>query len=259
MSHTYAARRRAEQESPAPRQARRDVLAGGQSMTALMTGAEAPDTQTMGHKVDLPQAIREKMEGAFGADQSGGEHYESQAVADAGAQAMTVGHRIGFAPGELDFASAGGQALLGHELSHVVSQARGEVRGSGFLRDRSLEARADREGAMAAAGESVYSGPVAPLSSSAVTAAAGPMQARKPWEKKMEISEPTLVSHESVQALEGGGYGIRGQGASESVTKKNYLSPESAALGMLTGKASKEELQGGPHEEAVQPGICKKN
>jgi hypothetical protein len=43
--------------------------------------------------------------------------YESQAVADAGARAVTQGSKIAFAPGMLDFTSYGGQALLGHELS----------------------------------------------------------------------------------------------------------------------------------------------
>lgn len=182
MVQTYAPRRRAQEA--APRAATRDQLAGGQSMTALMAGAEAPAAQTLGRRVDLPQAIQEKMERAFGADLSGVEVYESQAVADAGAEAVTLGRRIGFAPGKLDMASSGGQALLGHELSHVVSQARGEASGRGFLRDQALEARADREGALAAAGEPVYTGPVSPLSSSGAEAAAGPMQARKANKKK---------------------------------------------------------------------------
>lgn len=132
-----------------------------------------------GHRVDLPEEIRSKMEASFGADLSGVEIFESQAVEAAGAQAVTMGNKIGFAPGKLDFASSGGQALLGHELSHVVTQARGEVTGSGFLNDTALEARADREGAMAAAGQSVYTGEVTPLSGSSVAAASGPMQAKK--------------------------------------------------------------------------------
>ena len=139
-----------------------------------------PTAEQLGRRVDLPGAIRAKMEASFGADLSGVELYESQTVADAGAQAMTMGNKIGFAPGELDFVSGAGQALLGHELSHVVSQARGEVTGSGFPNDHALEARADREGALAAAGESVYSGPVAPISTtSTALSAAGPMQAKK--------------------------------------------------------------------------------
>ena len=194
MTQTYAARRRAEtapMQGKTPAQASAPRMVGNQSMEALMTGAQTPSAENLGHQVDLPGAIREKMESSFGADLSGVRLYESQAVADAGAQAITMGDRIGFAPGQLDFASSGGQALLGHELSHVVSQARGQVAGSGFLNDHTLEARADREGAMAAAGESVYSGPVTPLSASSVPAASGPMQAKKPWQKnKTPAAEP---------------------------------------------------------------------
>ncbi len=57
-------------------------------------------------------------------------------------QRLSRGSSIAFAPGMLDFSSYGGQALLGHEISHVVSQARGEVTGGGFLNDQALEARA---------------------------------------------------------------------------------------------------------------------
>ena len=102
-------------------------------MSAIASGSVRPTPEQLGRRVDLPGAIRAKMESAFGADFSGVELYESQTVADAGAQAMTMGNKIGFAPGQLDFASGAGQALLGHELSHVVSQARGEARGGGHV------------------------------------------------------------------------------------------------------------------------------
>ena len=146
------------------------------------------------------------MEAAFGADLSAVKLYESQAVADAGANAVAQGGPHRLCPGKLDFASASGQALLGHELSHVVSQARGEVSGSGFLRDAALETRADREGAMAAAGEQVYIGPVtAALSSASAAPAAGPMQARKPWEeeKPPQITDPqsTVTDISQVSSL----------------------------------------------------------
>lgn len=84
-----------------------------------------------------------------------------------------------------------GQALLGHELSHVASQARGEVRGSGLVNDSTLEARADREGPKAARGESSSmgcGGAVASLSSASAASAAGPMQA-KSGRKKKKIDE----------------------------------------------------------------------
>ena len=178
MSQVYQTRRKIEREAGA---STRETQAKGPDLAQLMGGGAMPTAEQMGHRVDLPGAMRAKMEAAFGADLSGVELYESQTVADAGAQAVTMGNKIGFAPGKLDFASSGGQALLGHELSHVVSQARGEVTGSGFLSDPALEARADREGALAAAGESVYSGPVTPISTtSTALSAAGPMQAKKP-------------------------------------------------------------------------------
>ena len=103
--------------------AAREVVAPGPSLAQLQGGA-LPTPEQIGRKVDLPGGIRAKMEAAFGADLSGVELYESQTVADAGAQAMTMGTKIGFAPGQIDFTSSSGQALLGHELSHVVIQAR---------------------------------------------------------------------------------------------------------------------------------------
>ena len=151
----------------------------GPSMDALRAGTAQPTADMLGHKVDLPGQMQAKMESAFGADLSGVQLYESQAVADAGAEAITQGNRIAFAPGQLDFTSMQGQALLGHELSHVVSQARGEVAGGGFLDDHALEARADREGFLAAQGQSVSGGVAAPLSSVSAASAAGPMQAKK--------------------------------------------------------------------------------
>ncbi len=176
MSQIYQARRR-RQDAPAAKEFQTSVP--GPSMRELAAGA-MPSTEQMGRRVDLPDAVREKMEASFGADFSEMKLYESQTVADAGAEAMTMGSNIAFAPGQLDLTSTAGQALLGHELSHVVSQAKGESAGRGFLADAGLEAQADRQGMLAAQGESAYGGPVAPLSASAVpAAAAGVAQAKK--------------------------------------------------------------------------------
>ena len=153
-------------------------------MDALQSGMVKPTAAEMGHRVDLPEVMRARMEDSFGADFSNVKLYESQTVADAGANAVAQGSSIAFAPGKLDFTSFGGQALLGHELSHVVSQQRGEVTGGGFLNDYALEARADREGAMAARGESVYGGASAPLSAASAAPAAGPMQAMRDREQE---------------------------------------------------------------------------
>ena len=172
MSHTYADRKRTHPAVPLE-----DNAPAQPAFDALRSGAARLTEEQKGRRVDLPDAMRTKMENAFGADLGAVKLYESQAVADVGSQAIARGPEIAFAPGMLDFTSYGGQALLGHEISHVVSQARGEVTGGGFLSDASLEARADREGAMAAAGQTVAP-PVSALSPVTADAAAGPMQAK---------------------------------------------------------------------------------
>ena len=159
------------------------------SMDALRAGMALPATEQPGQRVDLPSQIQAKMESAFGMDFSGVRLYRSQAVADGGAQAVTQGSRIAFAPDRLDFFSREGQSLLGHELSHVASQARGEARGQGFLQDARLESQADREGAMAAQGESV--GPATgTLSAASAVGAAGPMQAKKDKKDRQQTNAP---------------------------------------------------------------------
>ena len=188
MDATFKSRKQKEAKAPKTEET---GSRGGPSLEALRTGAAAPTREQMGRRVDLPDAMREKMEASFGADLSAVKLYESEAVEEAGANAVTRGADIAFAPGMLDFTSFGGQALLGHELSHVVSQARGEVAGGGFLNDASLEARADREGTMAAAGEQV-SLPAAAVSGVSAASAAGPMQADK--------KESKLKKHQHRQA-----------------------------------------------------------
>ncbi len=224
MAMTYMNRRRAENSKPAQQQSR---AAQGPSLAQLAAGA-APTQEQMGRQVDLPEAIRAKMEASFGADFSNVKVYESQTVADAGAQAMTMGSSVMFAPGQLDFASSGGQALLGHELSHVVSQARGESRGVGFLRDAGLEAQADRQGAMAAAGESVYSGPLTPISSTSTAAsAAGPMQAKKPKKDKQPAGDVINPMPEGYSEKAMGGESERRSSANMAVQRAVAgLSPE---------------------------------
>ena len=190
MSYTYTARKKTDSS------AERTEAAHGPSLDALRSGAVKPTQEQMGHRVDLPDAMREKMENAFGADLSAVKLYESRAVDDAGANAVAQGSNIAFAPGMLDFTSYSGQALLGHEISHVVSQARGEVSGSGFLNDHALEARADREGATAAAGQTVAV-PDAAMSPVSAASAAGPMQADKNErrEAKFRNAQQDVVSN----------------------------------------------------------------
>ncbi len=155
----------------------------------------------LGQRIDLPGEIQSKMERAFGMDLSGVRLYRSQAVDDAGAHAVAQGSRIAFAPDHTDFSSPQGQALLGHELSHIVSQARGEAHGLGFLSDPALEAQADREGAMAARGEFVGPAALATGSLSPATAlsASGPMQADLKTEEEKKKDEEKKKSEEKAK------------------------------------------------------------
>ena len=182
MSYTYANRKRSDSAVP-----NKEAAPHSPSLDTLRSGAARPTQEQMGRRVDLPDTMRTKMEEAFGADLSAVKLYESEAVADANATAITQGSSIAFAPGALDFTSFGGQALLGHEISHVVSQARGEVTGGGFLNDHALEARADREGAMAAAGQQIAM-PTAAMSTVSAASAAGPMQAKDKNKNKKKDS-----------------------------------------------------------------------
>ena len=219
MSYTY------EQRKRPPGQTETAPVRKSNAVHSAMTPAAAQSA----HRVDLPDAMRAKMESAFGADLSDVKLYESQAVADAGAEAVTQGSSIAFAPGKLDFASSGGQSLLGHELSHVVSQARGGVTGSGFLNDQALEARADREGAMAAAGQQVYSGPVTGALSSAAPAvsAAAPMQAKRKSkeEKRQERAQKNVDRLYRIQAGLNTGMGL----SKEEKAAKNVVSAKDSA------------------------------
>ena len=167
-----------------------EQFSGGMNESSLPNSAMV---ENPGHQVDMPTVMREKMEDSFGMDLSGVKLYENKAVGKAGAEAVAQGSNIAFAPGKLDFSSTHGQELLGHEISHVASQAKGEVKGSGLVNDSALEARADREGARAARGESVtsgFSGATAALSSSSAASAAGPMQAKSGKKKPKKMDSP---------------------------------------------------------------------
>ena len=180
---------------------------------ALMSGAARPTAEQKGRPFDLDAAMKAKMENAFG-DLSAVKFYESRAVADAGAEAIAQGNEIAFAPGMADFSTRSGQERLGHELSHVMSQRAGQVRGSGFLADSALEARADREGALAAAGQQVYAGPVTHAVSAASPSpmVAGAMQAKKKKdivtvEPKLDLGPEMITDYDSYLKAVGGGPG----------------------------------------------------
>jgi hypothetical protein len=111
----------------------------------------------------MPEAVRGKMEAAFGTDFSSVRIHEGPNAGAVGALAYTQGTDIHFAPGQYQPGSQHGQELLGHELAHVVQQRAGVVSvpqgkgadGPAINGDPALEAEADRLGIQAARGQAV--------------------------------------------------------------------------------------------------------
>ncbi len=108
----------------------------------------------------MTKPVRSKMENSFGT--SFGDvkiHQNSMQAKAVGALAYTQGNQIHFAPGQYNPQSLSGQALLGHELTHVVQQRAGRVpvpaqsKGAPINADPALEYEADVMGARAARGQ----------------------------------------------------------------------------------------------------------
>jgi len=122
------------------------VQRGGNSF-ALPPGFTLP----RGAGTLLPEAVRHKMETAFGADFSSVRVHVGPEAPAIGALAFTIGETVVFAPGQYDPVTLRGQQLLGHELAHVIQQRAGRVRnpfggGVAVVMDAALEAEADRMG-----------------------------------------------------------------------------------------------------------------
>lgn len=107
----------------------------------------------------LPDATRAKMEASFGADFSDVRVAVGDAAPRMGAAAFAQGDQLAFAPGSYAPGSGAGDALIGHELAHVVQQRAGRVaapaqgKGAPVVDDEALEREADLAGARAARGE----------------------------------------------------------------------------------------------------------
>jgi len=102
----------------------------------------------------LPMAVRQQMESALDASFADVRVHVGPEASRIGAIAFTTGSDIYFAHGQYNPSTPQGQALLGHELVHVIQQRAGRVRspysgGLAVVQDAALEAEADRLGARA--------------------------------------------------------------------------------------------------------------
>jgi len=141
---------------PPPGPARVPVVQGhfprGVNAAAPALAAALRTPRTAGQP--LPPAVRQKMEARFGTSFADVRVHVGQHVAAAGATAFTRGAEIHFAPGHYQPSTMQGQRALARELAHVVQQRAGRVRnpfGAAVVRDRALDAEAERMAARAAA------------------------------------------------------------------------------------------------------------
>ncbi|MEH1930296.1 eCIS core domain-containing protein [Nostoc sp.] len=141
----------------------------GHSISQMKSESAQPSKQNQtsqnsssGSRGSMPAPVRSKMENSFGANFGDVNiHTDSDQAKSMGALAFTQGSNVHFAPGQYNPQSSSGQALLGHELTHVVQQRAGRVavpdqsKGAPINADPSLETEADQIGAKAANGEQV--------------------------------------------------------------------------------------------------------
>jgi Domain of unknown function (DUF4157) len=104
----------------------------------------------------IPTPLRTKMEQSFNTSFANVTLHEGTQASSIGALAYTQGNQIHFASGKFHPDTASGQALLGHELAHVVQQRQGRVKPTGQVKglplndNLALEQEADRLGLKAA-------------------------------------------------------------------------------------------------------------
>ncbi|MEH2423244.1 MAG: DUF4157 domain-containing protein [Nostoc sp.] len=141
----------------------------GHSISQMKSESAQPSKQNQtsqnsssGSRSSMPAPVRSKMENSFGANFGDVSiHTDSPQAKSMGALAFTQGSNVHFAPGQYNPQSSSGQALLGHELTHVVQQRAGRVavphqsKGAPINADPSLETEADQIGAKAAQGQQV--------------------------------------------------------------------------------------------------------
>ena len=157
-----------------------------------------------GHPLHLPDGLRARLEARTGVDLGNIQMRESDQPESIGARAFARGNVIDFAPGEFRPGTAEGEAVIGHEVSHVIQQARGEVRpdsgASPVNSDPALEHAADR-GESASGMESV---PTMSYSSSPVQGIFGYNHYQR-WKTKKRTEELAKIFSKN-HTLEAGDY-----------------------------------------------------
>jgi len=124
-------------------------------LTEVFAGKRKATNEMMGHRSNLAPSIAAKMNQAFGMDFSAVQVYQTDAMKGTGMQGMAQGNKVVLSS-DVDLNTMEGQAILGHELSHIRAQSMGMGTGNGLLQDAALEHQADNEGLLAAHGQNIY-------------------------------------------------------------------------------------------------------
>jgi len=158
----------------------------------VISGYKRPTSEMMGHRTDLAPSIQAKMSKAFGMDFSNLSLYKSDVMKDTGNKGMAQGNSVVLSS-DINLNTLEGQAILGHELSHIHAQSMGIGLGhSGLYTNDALERQADTEGMMAAKGMNIFGesssmdmgtgmlsfDSLTPIGSGMGTTAGAPMQAK---------------------------------------------------------------------------------
>ena len=211
------AQKGAQQNTSAPVQAKTNGIPNS-AMAAVFAGKQAASSAMLGHNRNLAPSIATKMSRAFGMDLTGMQVYQSDAMVGSGMQGMAQGNKVVLSS-DVDLNTTAGQAVLGHEISHIHAQSQGIGMGhSGLYENAALEHQADTEGLLAAQGKSIYQSGgmdmgggmsyglgmqgvegLTPLSGGISANAGAPMQAKKN-SKGLSQEEKNALLAEYIQA-----------------------------------------------------------
>ena len=125
-------------------------------LNEVFAGKRRATSEMMGHKETLAPSVAAKMSRAFGMDLTQLQLYRSEKMSGTGMKGISQGNKVVLSS-DIDLNTGAGQAVLGHELSHIHAQSQGIGMGnSGLYKNASLERQADKEGLLAAHGRPIY-------------------------------------------------------------------------------------------------------
>jgi hypothetical protein len=160
--------------------------------------SDGPGTGTLGQGVPLDVGVAGRFGAAFGADFGHVRvHHDAKGARSAttqGALAYTLGDHIAFAEGRYQPGTLAGDALLAHELAHVLQQRGSADRApqASMGEDSAPEVEADHAAVLATA--RLYGAPAARAASSPIRLRIGPLKLQRCKSKKDVTPPPPQIA-----------------------------------------------------------------